>query len=320
MQELLQQIEAGKVIDRLEAYEMIQVEPKSQMAKQIIQTAERLTRQVYGQQIDLCSIVSVKSGKCTEDCHFCAQSVHFSVALETYDVMPFNEVFQKAEEMAKRGVHRYSMVSSGRGPSTIDLDTYVDYYEQLGKIGIQLCASHGILNHEEAVKLKNAGVKRYHHNLETSERFYQTICTTHSYQERIETIKSAKKAGLEVCSGGIFGLGETLKDRVDLAFTLKDLSVDSVPLNVLNPIQGTPLADVKLMSAEEILLSIAVMRLILPKTSIRVAGGRGLLGTDQWQVLKSGADGLMVGNYLTTDGGSLEEDLRQIREMDLLIS
>lgn len=318
VEELCQKVLSGVEISPEEAYKLIAVDPTGEEASIIRATAHALRLKYFKADVDLCSIVNVKSGKCTEDCQFCAQSAYYKTQIEIYPILSESEVLDRAKMMAGHGVHRYSMVSSGRGPEEEALEAYCHYYKQLNQqVQIGLCASHGIIDRNQASRLREAGVKRYHHNLETSETYYEKICTTHSYADRIETIRSAQAEGLEVCSGGIFGLGETLKDRVDLAYTLKMLEVDCIPLNILNPIPKTPLADVKLVTPEEILLSIAVFRLILPKTSIRVAGGRALLEERQWQVLNSGADGLMVGNYLTTQGGSIEADFEAIEQLGL---
>lgn len=276
--------------------------------KTLVEKADQLRQHYFKNYFDLCSINNIKSGKCTEDCTFCAQSVHFKTGSPTYDLMTVSEAMAVATHLENQGVHKHSLVSSGKALETQDLKTLLNVYEALNQTNLDLCASHGILTKDQALQLKAVGVKRYHHNLETSEAYYSSICSTHTYQDRIDTILACKDAGLEVCSGGIWGLGESREDRIDMLLTLKDLNVDSVPINILTPIEGTPLEDQPPLEAEEILKTLAIYRIVLEKTEIRLAGGRILLEEYLDQVYACGVNGILTGDYLTTTGFTVQKD------------
>ena len=219
-------------------------------------------------------------------------------------------ILERARQMEASGVKSYSLVTAGRGVTGKDFEKILEIYTTLqSQTSLKLCASLGILNEEQLKRLKDLGVTTYHHNLETSRSFYRQICTTHSYEERLATIKAAQKAGLSVCSGGIIGVGETWRDRVEMAFELKELGIDSVPVNILHPIPGTPLEKQPPLSREEILKTLAVFRLILPRVMLRLAGGREYaLGDCLPTALQSGVNALLVGSYLTTSGQTIEKD------------
>ncbi|GKX30398.1 biotin synthase [Vallitalea longa] len=296
--------------EAIEVYRSLELEELYEIANEV--------RQFFmGRKMDLCTIMNVKSGKCSEDCRYCAQSAHYETGIEEYSLINEEEIFRRAKENAKYKVDRFSLVTSGKGISDTDLDKLIDIYKKLNDTfpEMNLCASHGIITYEQAAKLKKAGVKTYHHNLETSKRFYQKICTTHTYKDRTNTILNATKAGLTVCSGGIIGMGETVFDRINMAYELKKLGVKSIPINVLMPVHGTPFGDSKILEPTEILRTIAIYRLILPDANIRFAGGRIAMGEQQKEALTSGLNGVMVGNYLTTTGNSIEEDLQMIKEL-----
>ncbi len=262
-----------------------------------------------------CAIINAKSGACSEDCAFCAQSIHHKTNIKIYPLISTEEILKKAEQMKKNGATRFSIVTSGKKPSKRELERISKtIYQIKEKIGISTCASLGILNEESARILKEAGLERYHHNLETSRSFFPNICTTHSYEEDINTLKIAKQVGLKVCSGGIIGLGEKWEHRIELAFTLKELNVDSIPINFLNPIAGTKLQNMPLLYPYEALKAIAIFRIINPEKDITICGGREkVLGELQDKVFSAGANGIMIGNYLTTKGRNIKEDMEMIR-------
>ena len=225
---------------------------------------------------------------------------------------------EAAKEVEVEGAHRFSLVTSGRGlqGKEEELDKLQEIYRYLKEnTDLDLCASHGICSKEALQKLKDAGVKTYHHNLESSRRFYPTICTSHTFDDRVNTVKYAHEVGLQVCSGGIFGLGETEEDRIDMAFDLRELKVHSVPINILTPIPGTPLENNKEIDPKELLKDIAIYRFILPKVSIRYAGGRVKLGEYAKLGLEGGVNSALTGNFLTTTGNTIESDKKMIKEL-----
>ena len=269
---------------------------------------------------DICAIINGKSGGCSENCKYCAQSIYNNAIIENYPLLDLHTITNAAENCHKQGILRFSVVTSGKKLNETEIDTLTNIYSKIkDKCEISLCASHGLLNYNQLLKIKNAGVSRYHNNLETSRNFFPKICTTHTYDEKIETIKNAQKAGLKVCSGGIIGLGETIKDRIELAFELKKLKIKSVPINILNPIPKTPLENVPKISYDEIKQTVAIFRFILPNASIRIAGGRGLLKDKGESLLKSGANALITGDMLTTKGISVENDKKMIKRTGNII-
>lgn len=262
-----------------------------------------------GASFDFCAIINGKSGRCSENCKYCAQSAHHHAALEEYELLGKEVVCADAHRKAEQGVHRYSVVTSGRALSDAEVNALCDTYREIAATTpLFLCASLGLLTRAQFERLYDAGIRRYHNNLETSRRFFPHICTTHEYDEKIAVIETARSVGFEICSGGIIGLGETLEDRIDLALTLRELCVDSVPLNVFNPIPGTPLEDNEVLSNREVAQAVALYRLIMPKTSIRLAGGRGLLGDKGERAIRAGANAAITGDMLTTQGISVKDD------------
>ncbi len=271
-------------------------------------------------RVSLCCIVNAKSGLCPENCRFCAQSAHHHTNAEVYPLISAKEMIEKAHEAKQAGGHFFGIVTSGTEISSREeWDEIEEAVGGINGLGIKPCGSLGMLDTERARRLKQAGLHRYHHNLETARSFFPHICSTHAYEEDIETIKAAKEAGLSTCSGGIIGLGETMEQRIELAFTLKDLGVDSVPINILNPIEGTPLANMPPLSPIEILLTVALYRFILPDKDIKLCGGkernlRQLLPL----ALVAGCNSLMTGNYLTTLGRDAALDIEMIRDLGLV--
>lgn len=275
-----------------------------------------------GHGIKLCAIVNAKSGRCPEDCAFCAQSAHHKTRIDAYPLMEPQQILHKAQEAEAMEARRFSIVTSGKTPTEKELEQIAQAIRLIKeKTGLALCASLGMMAQGTAHQLKEAGLTRYHHNLETAPSFFPHICTTHRYEDDLNTLQSAKEAGLEVCSGGIFGLGESPQQRLELAFTLKEMAVDSIPLNFLNPIPGTPLEGTQSLTPLEILKSVALFRLILPDRDIRICGGREFGLRDLHPlVFWAGANGIMIGNYLTTQGRDYRTDLRMIQDLKLEVS
>ncbi|QDR80966.1 biotin synthase BioB [Sporomusa termitida] len=274
-----------------------------------------------GNQVDTCEIINARSGSCSEDCKFCAQSAHHDVQCAVYPLMGQEQLLQAAKKAEAHGAYRFCIVTAGCGmKNDPDFDQITAAIQKIGReTGLERCCSLGILTPDHVKGLKAAGITRYHHNLETSKSFFPQICTTHTYEERVETIKNVKAAGLEVCSGGIIGLGETWEQRVELAFALRDLDVDSIPVNVLNPVLGTALANQKPLPPLEVLQSFAIFRLILPNKIIRYAGGREqALGELVPLGFLSGINGMLIGNYLTTTGRGAAADLETVRRLGLI--
>jgi biotin synthase len=287
--------------------------------------ANKLRRKFLGDEISCCSLVSAKQGKCSEDCSFCAQSARFDAEVDEFPLVGEDALKDALGDTSKAGAGSLGIVTSGRELSDTEADRLCDGVSRInGTNGannaVSVHGSLGLLSAETARRLKESGLRRINHNLETSENFFPRLCTSHSYGDRVRTIKLAMEAGLEVCSGGIFGVGETAEDRVDLAFTLKELDVDTVPLNFLHPVAGTPLADVEPLNPIEILRIIALFRFIMPAKEIKVAGGREKnLGDMQSWIFYAGANSIIIGGYLTTKGRPPEEDLRMISDLGLSV-
>jgi biotin synthase len=286
----------------------------------ILSVSDRVRRHHKGDRINLCSIVNAKSGLCREDCSFCSQSVHHSTGIETYPMVGANRIVSAAVEAEKAGAGEFSIVTSGTGiEKQKDIDALTDALKGIGeRTGLERCASLGILKRDTLERLKRAGLQSYHHNLETARSFFPSVCTTHDYEEDVRTVKTAKELGFFVCSGGIFGLGETWEHRVELAGTLMKLDVDSIPINFLDPRPGTPLEGSRNLTPIECLKIIALFRLMLPTKDILVCGGREVNLRDlQPLIFAAGANGTMVGNYLTTMGRNPEEDLQMLKDLGL---
>jgi len=308
----------GGEISYDEAVELIHTPDEDTMI--LLAMADKIRQKFNDGNVDLCAIVNARSGKCPENCKFCAQSAHHDTGITVYPFMPEDEIVDAARKAKEAGAVRFSIVTSGR--NTNNPNEFQQILSALTRIrkevGIEICCSLGLLTYEQALQLKEIGVTRYHSNIETAPSHFPDICSTHNYEDKISTIENAKKAGIRVCSGGIFGLLESLEQRVEMAFELKRLGVDSVPLNILNPIKNTPFENNEPLSPLEILRSFAVFRFILPKALIRTAGGREMNLRDlQAFSLSGGLNGIMVGNYLTTAGRSPEEDLQMIKDLNL---
>lgn len=281
--------------------------------------ADIIRKYFRGTEVDLCAIVNARAGRCSEDCRFCAQAARYRTSAPTYPLLPEEEILERAKKAWGQGIKRFSLVTSGRDPGR-DFSKIITVIARLKKElpQLKLCASLGALRLREARMLKSAGLTRYHHNLEAAPSFFPEICSTHSYEDRVATILTAREAGLEVCSGGIIGLGESPAQRVELSFALRDLGVTSVPVNILHPIKGTPLFSTRPLPPLEILRTLAVFRMVLPNATIRYAGGREHnLRDTQALGLSGGVDGLITGDYLTTQGQGTARDLKLISDLGL---
>ena len=301
--------------NELQFYEALELAEKVEPAR-LYQAADELREKLHKNSLDLCSIVNAKSGKCSENCKFCAQSSHYDVEVASYDVVDIEKAVQLPNENEQYGVQRFSLVTAGRTVSERHLEEFRNIYKQLSEeTNLSFCASMGFLTRDKALKLKEMGVTRYHCNLETSRSFFPSVCTTHTWDEKVATIKIAQDAGLEVCSGGIVGMGESFAQRLEMAFELRGLGILSIPLNILTPIKDTPFAHLKPLSVGEVLTCVAMFRLINPHAIIRLAGGRNLLGSEQHKCFTAGANGSIVGNYLTTVGNTLSEDIEMFKAL-----
>jgi biotin synthase len=282
--------------------------------------ANRVRECFRGQSIDICSIVNAKAGACTEDCVYCAQSTHYATDAPVYPLISADRIEEAAASARTNGASRFCIVTSGRGiESQEDLENIAEGIRRVRKMGLSPCATLGTLSREQLAYLKDAGLHRYHHNIETSRNYFLRICTTHTFEERLEVLRCAASLGLPVCSGGILGMGETMEDRINMAFMLRELDVDSVPINFLMPVPGTPLEKVVAISPLEALHSIALFRLILPRKEIRICGGRGTaLGKLHPLIFAAGADGFMIGNYLTRSGLDPEDDRAMLKDLGLI--
>ena len=279
---------------------------------ELLNEANRVRSEVFGNEIDFCAIVNIKSGRCAMDCRFCAQSKHHSTSVATYPLLSAEKLSAETHQLWNQNIPRVGWVSSGGTQEDVDQIVHSATTLLAADDAKQLCASLGQLKTPELRQLRDAGFCRYHHNLETSERFYPSICTTQRWRDRRATVERVKELGWSVCSGGLFGLGETWEDRLQLALTLKELEVDSVPINFFSPIPGTPLADRKILTPDEALRIVVLFRLTLPEATIRICGGRPAVFAERKQdvlLLQAGANAFMTGNYLTTSGISPEKDM-----------
>ncbi len=281
--------------------------------------ADEVCRKWQGTEVDSCSIVNARSGMCGEDCKWCAQASRHHTGCETYNFLDAEEVMRAAEANDAAGIRKFSLVTSGRTVTKRDLEKFCEVYRRLSKeTDLYLCASMGLLGEEEMQMLKEAGVRRYHCNMETSSKVFPTLCTSHTPEDKRRTIAAARKCGMEICSGGIIGMGETMADRIDFAFELADLDVDSVPINILNPIPGTPLENTPLISEEDIIRTVALFRLIMPAKSLRFAGGRMRLShASMLRIMTGGMNGVLMGDMLTTVSNTIADDRELFREAGL---
>ncbi len=309
-EEMKDKILRGKWIGREEALRLAE-EPLEELR----QAADEIRRKVCGSGFDLCTIVNAKCGRCSEDCRYCAQSAHYRTACEeSYPLLSTQELLEDARRNAQQGVLRYSMVTSGRRLSEEEVEQACESIRRIrAEVPIEVCVSFGLLDEVQFRKIKAAGASRVHCNLESSARYFPSVCTTHTYEEKIRTLQAAKRAGLSICSGGILGLGETMEDRIDMVLTARELGVKSIPVNLLNPIPGTPYENRVPLDNEAACRCVALFRFLIPDASIRLAGGRGLLGDKGEACFLSGANAAISGDMLTTAGITVETDMELLR-------
>lgn len=309
-EEMKDKILRGKWIGREEALRLAE-EPLEELR----QAADEIRRKVCGSGFDLCTIVNAKCGRCSEDCRYCAQSAHYRTACEeSYPLLSTQELLEDARRNAQQGVLRYSIVTSGRRLSEEEVEQACESIRRIrAEVPIEVCVSFGLLDEVQFRKIKAAGASRVHCNLESSARYFPSVCTTHTYEEKIRTLQAAKRAGLSICSGGILGLGETMEDRIDMVLTARELGVKSIPVNLLNPIPGTPYENRVPLDNEEACRCVALFRFLIPDASIRLAGGRGLLGDKGEACFLSGANAAISGDMLTTAGITVETDMELLR-------
>lgn len=312
--ELAARVLQGGSLTREEALAVIQAEDDEVLP--ILQAAFQIRKHYYGKKVKLNLIVNAKSGLCPEDCGYCSQSIISTAPITKYPLLEKDTLVEGARQAMEMKVGTYCIVASGRGPTNRELDQIIDAVKEIKEaMPMKICACLGILSPEQAERLKEAGVDRYNHNLNTSRSNYSSITTTHTYDQRVETVETAKHAGMSPCSGVIIGMGESDEEIVDMAFALRELDADSIPVNFLNPIEGTPLAGMKELNPRKCLKVLALMRLINPTKEIRVAGGREVnLGSLQALSLYA-ANSIFLGDYLTTEGQDVSNDHQMIEDL-----
>lgn len=301
---------ADKIIDGYEITKEEALELYDAPLDELRESASKITSHFFKEAIELCCISNGKCGKCSENCKFCSQSRYYNTEIQQSVLKSVDEFFKEAQANDKRGVHRFSIVTAGVRLSKAELKTIAQAYKKLSsELKISCCGSLGLLDYDDFVMLKESGLKRYHNNLETSPNFFKEICTTHTMKQKEDTIALAKKAGLEICSGCILGMGESVEDRVDIALELRKLQVDSTPINILNPIKGTPLENRPTVHPDEVRRTIALFRHVLPKTVLRLAGGRLIIQKYFTDLYKYGINAEITGDMLTTAGLTVADDI-----------
>lgn len=308
----------GRGVSRDEALMLLELAERDLQA--VIYHADRIRRRHRGNVIRLCGIVAAKVGRCSEDCAWCSQSVHHRTDILAHDLLDEDTLLQQARSARDAGADSFGLVTSGAAPTPSEVERLCRVMAALADEGrVAPCASLGLLDEATAGQLARAGCRRYNHNLETSRRHFANVVTTHGYDQRIATARAVKAAGMELCCGGLFGIGETPEDRVDLALEVRRLDADTVPINFLNPVPGTPAAAAESMTPQQCLATVAMVRFVLPTKCLKLAGGREVALRDlQSWMFAAGADGCIVGNYLTTAGRSAEADLQMIADLGLV--
>ena len=311
MQEYKNYVAQGGVISRAQALELAEMP-----LEELCTAADEIRRQFCGNGFDICTIINAKSGKCSENCKFCAQSAHYHTGAEEYPMLHADTIAAQAKRDDERGVLRFSLVTSGKRLTPAEVEQECASIRAVREqTGIAVCISNGLLDEASYRKLKEAGATRVHNNLESSRRFFPSVCTTHTFDEKCAAIRAAQAAGLSVCSGGIVGMGETMEDRIDMVLQLRELGVHSIPVNMLNPIPGTPYETLPRLTNDDMCRIVAVFRFLIPDASIRLAGGRGLLPDKGRACFCSGANAAISGDMLTTSGITIETDMAMLREL-----
>lgn len=288
--------------------------------KELADGANFIRANMCGKHVDLCTIINGRAGRCSEDCKFCAQSAHNHTGCDVHGMITAEEALEDCKKRQQAGVHAYSIVTAGRTVEGKELDELVDIYSTLHQeCDIMLCASHGLLTKEAFQRLKEAGVTRYHANIETSRRNFPNVCTTHTYEDKMTEIRLAKEAGLSVCSGGIIGMGETWEDRLDMAISLAELEISSIPINALIPVKGTPFGDLMPLTEDEIIRTVAMFRFLNPTAYIRMAAGRNYFKDGGTRLFQSGVNATITGDMLTTVGNNTKQDIEMLGMLGLEI-
>ncbi|MBR6389089.1 MAG: biotin synthase BioB [Opitutales bacterium] len=308
---IVEEIKNGGKISREDALKIAQNAPKSELYR----AADEIRKFFLGNKVETCSIMNAHSGRCPENCKWCAQSAHYKTGVKEYGYSGAEEALKNAKYAKQRRVQRFSLVTSGRKVPESKTEDLAKIYEEMKKVGIELCGSFGLLDKAQLKRLKDAGMTRYHCNLEAAPSFFPKLCSTHTIAEKLQTLRWAKELGYEICCGGIIAMGENLQERLELAFAISEIAPDSIPLNVLQPIKGTPLENTPPLSEDEILTAFAMFRIINPKAHIRFAGGRSAFKNRQRDALKAGASALLVGDMLTTIGSDINSDYKMLSEM-----
>lgn len=292
--------------------------------EELIEISSKVTKENFEEEVEFCSIISAKTGQCQENCKYCSQSAHNKAKVHVHPLLSIEEVKKAAISAKENGATRFCIVTSGRVPTGEDFDKIIDMIKEVASIdGLHSCCSLGILEEDQVKRMKEAGVERYNHNLNTSNSYHGEICTTHNFEDRVKTVKLIQKYGIEACTGVIIGMGETRRQRVEMAMELAELNPKSVPINFLNPIEGTPFGNMESeIDEEEILKTICIFRIALPKSLLRYAGGRTTRFSEEYQKLgiKAGINALLVGNYLTTTGTTPEQDVELVEELGLSVA
>lgn len=290
--------------------------------EKLCEGADRIRSNFVGEKADLCSIINGRSGRCPEDCKYCAQSAHYHTNCEVYEFLPEETIVNACKVNEREGVDRFSIVTSGRALTGEEFQKALHAFEAMHAVSrIGLCASMGFLTAEQLHQLHQAGVTSYHHNIETSRRYFPHICTTHTFEQKVETLKMVKAEGMRACSGGIIGMGENWEDRLDMAVSLSELGIDSIPINALMPIPGTPLEGVEQLKEDDILRTIGFFRYINPEADIRLAAGRALMANDGERAFQSGASASITGNMLTTAAcATIRSDKQMLRRIGRVVA
>ncbi len=309
---LTDEVLQGKEISKEEALKLV-----TAPLQDLCSYADEIRKHFCGNTFDMCTIINGKSGRCSENCKYCAQSAHYCTKIEEYPLLDSDTIVEQAHYNDDRGVLRYSIVTSGKALNDAEIENVCQSIRRIKEeTNVKVCVSFGLLNAKQFEKIKQAGVERVHNNLETSRNNFPNVCTTHTFDDKIKAIKSAQSVGLNVCSGGIMGLGETMEDRIDLALSVRELGIKSIPINLLNPIPNTPYEDNPILTNDEMCRIVAIFRFINPKSFIRLAGGRGLLEDFGKRCFQSGANAVISGDMLTTTNGmTIEKDMQMVKSL-----